>query len=853
MNNIVHVLLIEDSAGDTRLVQEMLAEASSTGWGRPAFELETVETLGGALQRLAQGGIDVILSDLDLPDSRAEQTFTTLQRHSGQIPLVVLTGRTDEALAIQSMREGAEDYLFKGETNSSLLCRTLLYAIQRQQIKTMLRQQAAQLEQQVAQRTAELDQANNMLQKELAARRQAETALQEKNRHLQERIKELDCLYGISALAEQVGHSLEDILRGTVALIPPAWQYPQVARARIWLEGRPFASDDDFAPSTWCQSAPIVVQGQVLGQVEVYYLEERPAADEGPFLKEERRLLNAIAERLGQIVERLRIEQALRNSETRYRSLIETSPDAIALADMQGVLFYVNPVFLAMWGYAQEGAVLGRSILDFWHSKGQARAVLDDLQSQQGRTGETVIRRRDGSPLDVQFSASLVHGEGGEPLCLRASFMDISAYKRVQQDLAREAALDAALAALYAPLISPSSSIKEITQTILEQAKALTNSPHGYVSTIDPQSGDMHSHTLTEMLHGACQISEEKRHVIFPLGPDGRYGGLWGHSLNTRRPFFSNEPTSHPTSTGTPSGHIPLRRFLAVPVHLGDVLVGQIALANADRDYNAWDLAAIQKMGTFYALALQRKGYEEAQIRYAQELARSNAELEQFAYVVSHDLQEPLRMVSSFAQLLERRYRGQLDDQADEFIHYISDGANRMQQMIRALLTYSRVNTRGQDLVSSDAGLILERALRDLGLAIEESGAQITHDPLPTVLADPIQLSQLLQNLLNNALKFRGQDPPQVHISARREGDDWLFSVRDNGIGIPLEHSERIFEIFQRLHTREEYPGTGIGLALCKRIVERHGGRIWVESTPGQGSIFYFTLKDAPTQGTAAP
>jgi PAS domain S-box-containing protein len=226
----------------------------------------------------------------------------------------------------------------------------------------------------------------------------------------------------------------------------------------------------------------------------------------------------------------------------------------------------------------------------------------------------------------------------------------------------------------------------------------------------------------------------------------------------------------------------------------------------------------------------------------AQELARSNADLEQFAYVASHDLQEPLRMVASYVQLLSRRYKGKLDADADEFIRYAVDGATRMQALINDLLAYSRVGTRGKELVPTPLEKSLERALSHLRLAVEESGAQVKVEPLPWVKGDEPQLAQLLQNLVGNALKFRGERPPLIRVSATREDDTVTVAVEDNGIGIEPQYYERIFAIFQRLHGKEEYPGTGIGLSICKKIVERHGGRIWVESTPGQGSTFRFTL-----------
>jgi PAS domain S-box-containing protein len=230
-------------------------------------------------------------------------------------------------------------------------------------------------------------------------------------------------------------------------------------------------------------------------------------------------------------------------------------------------------------------------------------------------------------------------------------------------------------------------------------------------------------------------------------------------------------------------------------------------------------------------------------------LQRSNKDLEQFAYVISHDLQEPLRTVGSFVQLLAKRYKGTLDAEGDEFIAFAIDGVKRMHALIGDLLQYSRVTSRGREPQPTDAQTALDIALASLTLAVEDSGALVTHDPLPTVKADPGQLAELMQNLIGNAIKFHGEEAPRVHVSATRQGGEWMFAVRDNGIGIAAESAERIFMVFQRLHTRDEYAGTGIGLAICKKIVERHGGRIWVESEPGKGTTLYFTMpaSDSPS------
>ncbi|MFH1851393.1 MAG: ATP-binding protein [Candidatus Neomarinimicrobiota bacterium] len=229
---------------------------------------------------------------------------------------------------------------------------------------------------------------------------------------------------------------------------------------------------------------------------------------------------------------------------------------------------------------------------------------------------------------------------------------------------------------------------------------------------------------------------------------------------------------------------------------------------------------------------------------YATELERSNQELEQFAYAASHDLQEPLRMVTSYVQLLAREYSGRLDDEADLMIHFAVDGAKRMQGLIHGLLLYSRVGTQGKTFAVCNSGIVLDNTMKNLQLVIEESGARISSKKLPEIIADDVQLGQVFQNLIGNAIKFRGNEPPLIHISATKETAHWVFSVRDNGIGFAPEHSDRIFEIFQRLHPRDKYPGTGIGLSICKRIVERHGGEFRVESAPGEGSTFSFSISE---------
>jgi PAS domain S-box-containing protein len=293
-----------------------------------------------------------------------------------------------------------------------------------------------------------------------------------------------------------------------------------------------------------------------------------------------------------------------------------------------------------------------------------------------------------------------------------------------------------------------------------------------------------------------------------------------------------------------------LRGAFALPVRMGDKVLGAIEFfSHEPRNPDKWLLVTTVSIGNLIgqlmarrqAEAAMRAAYQELEHK-TRELTRSNEELQQFAYVASHDLQEPLRMISSYTQLLGRRYGDRLDGDAQEFMAFIVDGAARMKQLIEDLLAYSRVGTRGKDFQEVDSGASLARALANLRASQESSGAVITHDAMPRVMADGAQLSQVFQNLIGNAIKFRGEGPPQIHVGAETTGTVWAFTVKDDGIGLDTQYADRIFMMFQRLHNKAEYPGTGIGLAIVKKIVERHGGRIWVESEPGKGATFGFTI-----------
>lgn len=321
---------------------------------------------------------------------------------------------------------------------------------------------------------------------------------------------------------------------------------------------------------------------------------------------------------------------------------------------------------------------------------------------------------------------------------------------------------------------------------------------------------------------------------------------LWNQALETKNPY----KIEHRVQVADGSYRFFASR--AVPVLDDKGEVQEWVCANTDITERKLAEEALKQAKAELEIKVQERTAELQKLN--EELQRSNRELEQFAYVASHDLQEPLRAVTGYTQLLEQEYQELFDESAQEYLAYIVDGAKRMQQLIQDLLAYSRVATRGKEFTLVDCNDVLNITLSNLHVAIAQSNAIITHDPLPHLLGDKTQLVQLFQNLIGNAIKFCKQQPPIIHISAAKkdEGDEgefsqspiWLFSVQDNGIGIKPQYLERIFDVFRRLHTRREFPGTGIGLAICKKIVERHGGHIWAESQPGVGTIFYIILHE---------
>lgn len=492
-------------------------------------------------------------------------------------------------------------------------------------------------------------------------------------------------------------------------------------------------------------------------------------------------------------------------AEEKFQGLLETAPDAIVIVNDQGKIVLINGQTEQLFGYTR-GELIGQPIEQLIperyhrnHVQYRSSYVAESQLRPMGIGLELYGRRKDGSEFPVEISLG--------PLKTAEGLLVSSVIRDVTQRLQAQEALR---------------SSEERYRTLLE------NSPD-IIARFDRTLRYIYVNTVIEKEWGLPREQVIGK-TYLELGIPEATAQSWMKAL--AEVFETGQQVT---------------RYNTAETEAGTQYYHSILVPEVGPDGSVETILTITRNITEQKQnEVQLRVYQQELKGHVTALAQSNRELEQFAYVASHDLQEPLRMVSSYVQLLARRYKDQLDADADEFIDYAVDGANRMRQLIDALLTYARVNTQGKAFESTNCEVILNETLTNLQSAIAEKRAIITHDPLPTVSGVDVQLRQLFQNLIENALKFRREDPPEIQVSARRQDGEWLFSCRDNGIGIEPQYIERIFVIFQRLHTRDEYPGTGIGLTLCKKIVERHGGRIWVESTPGEGTIIYFTIAEEP-------
>ena len=577
------------------------------------------------------------------------------------------------------------------------------------------------------------------------------------------------------------------------------------------------------------------------------------------------------------LTKKQRAESTLLSSVTEFEELYHSAPCGYHSLDLTGNIIRINRTELQMLGY-EEAEVIGRNISDLIAPASiellhknlsllKTRGWIHDLEFEMIRT--------DGGIVPVSATVVAVNNDQGDYIGSRATVIDISDRIKSRKQ--------ARLSAEIAQKIRQSLQLDEILQTAVAEIQKLLEVDRVLIFRFERD--------------GSGKVVQEK---VLPGYPAAMNSKIIDPCFDLSYHDRYSQGRVYNIADITQAGFAPcyvefLQQFevkasAIVPIQLRDRLWGLLIVhhCKSPREWQLKEVEAMSQISTQIGVALAQSQLLEQEQLQRQELTRSNAELEQFAHIASHDLQEPLRMVISYLQLLERRYHGKLDRDANEFIDYAIDGAVRMQTLIQALLSYARVSSRKQPFGAVDCEIVFQDAISNLYVAIRDSGAIISHDPLPIGWGDPTQLTQVFQNLIGNAIKFRRESPPKIHISVQPvqlETEEhkltastqrtidlnllsttettppptaWCFAVADDGIGIEAQYLDRIFAIFQRLHTRVTYPGTGIGLAICKKIVERHGGTIWVESTPvtsksvlsqslpvqpaSYGSVFYFTI-----------
>jgi PAS domain S-box-containing protein len=530
-----------------------------------------------------------------------------------------------------------------------------------------------------------------------------------------------------------------------------------------------------------------------------------------------------------------------------------------------GRFVYVNDALSQITGYTRDELLTLPSFLALLAP--EARLVAEEHMRDR-RNGsppidhtEVVGMHKDGRRIYAEFSAKPI--SLGGPRQHFTIIRDITERKRAEHSARREAAFVKLLQSV-AVVANGADSEEEALQFTVDRVCAHTGWPIGHVYIRDEASGDFVSSGIwssetSVAFHEFRQATEAAR-----FGPSA---GLPGWVVATSEAAWIADVTRQPGfGRARQAQQTGVRAGFAFPVLVGSEVVAVLEFFSTEveePDERLLDVMA--HIGTQLGRVIERKRAERQFLqrketdaltqpnvveRLQHDLELARRDVEQFAYVASHDLQEPLRMVSCYLQLLADRYQGQLDRDADDFIHFAIDGAQRMQALMDGLLAYSRLGSHAGVFRPTDFSRVLERALGGLRGQLEGAGATVTSDELPTLMADESQIDLLLQNLLSNSVKFCGDRRPRVHVSGREEDCEWVFSVRDNGIGIDQQYAERVFLIFQRLHSRAEYPGTGVGLSICKRIVDRHGGRIWFESEPGGGATFFFTMPKGSDERT---
>ena len=746
-----------------------------------ACDVFHVETRADFLAALEQGRFDIILADYALPSFDGLSALAIAKEQCPDVPFIIVSGAIGEELAVEAIKSGATDYVFKQRLFrlGSSVRRALKEAeerTKRKRAEEALREAYGKLEMRVKERTAELASANERLQREITERKHMEEALRES----EEKYRTVaDFTYGweywlgpdghliyVSPACERItGYRPEEFMADTGLVVKIAHTADQAMVDKHFRE----SLNDCFSDLSHMDFRIITRSGEE--RWISHYCKPVYRKDGSWF---------------GQRGSNRDITKR-RKAEQKFKDLTETTTDWVWEVDAKGVYTYASPKIKDLLGY-EAAELLGKTPFDLMPEEEaeKIRKIFNEkvFNKEQIYGLENVNRHKDGHLVVLETNGIPILDQKGKLIGYRGIDRDITERKKAEEALKKSEEL-------YRTFINSTTDIVFVKD---EQLRNIIVNK-GFLESLGVDEEKVIGKTDFELLPEPVAERCKQTDV---------------QALESGNVVISEEQTGEKV--------FETRKFR---VKLGDNKFG---------------------VGGYIRDITERKRAEVELKKMTDELARSNADLKQFAFAASHDLQEPLNVIAGYVKLLACRYKGKLDTDANDFIDYIVDGVKRMQVLIKDLLAYSQVGTKGKDFKPANCSLVVGLAIANLQRAIEESGAVVTYDDFPTIMADFSQLSRLFQNLIGNAIKFRSEEIPKVHVSAELKGNEWVFSVQDNGIGMDTKNAERIFVIFQRLHTREEYPGTGMGLAICKKIVERHGGRIWVESKLGNGSTFYFTI-----------
>lgn len=875
-NNKLKVLIVDDNSDDVYLIKELLKDITIV-----QFELLYEKSLNSALELIEKENnknnkFDCILLDLNLPDSLGTDTLKTVLNKFPGLSIVVLTVLDDEDVALKSLQDGAQDYLVKGKINGEIIYRSIRYAIERKKVENGLRESEKKYKNiadtileglwttdaegkttYVNIRLAEmlgyipeeiLNQSFfNFVDKPL--QNDAKQFFERRKKGFKDRydfrfVKKDGVILWVIVSASPIFDE-KGKFTGTMGLLTDITERKlneQLLEKSIKAWDSTFNAIVDTVcivdldgKITHCNKAADILFKKACEEIigkncwEVLTcpperLKDCPIIKAKKSKKREiltvqvhdrwyRSSVDPIIDVKGDIIGGVHIisditkyklaQNELRESEEKWRIITENSAEYISTVDLDGIIQFVNRTVSI-----PKEKVIGTLYYSYFSDK--FKRVIKDCFERVQNTRKLdsyyteYINPKDGNVLSFEAHVGPII-KSDNIIGFVISSLDITERKKAE-DALRESE---------------------------QRYRTITEYSNDMIWTLDTEGNFLFFNRRSEILSGYKLEDLKGKHFSpliiekdLPKVNDVLYNVLHGQPQQYEFTFKNKYNKYITLSVNT------------APIYSKGRIIGTVSFC---RDIT------------------QNKRSEEKIKKTAEELKRSNKELEQFAYIASHDLQEPLRSVYGFTELLKRRYKGKLDNEADEFIEYIVTGTKRMQQMIDDLLSLSRVGIRGKEFKPTNTADILKIVLENLHDLIKKNQSIITYDDMPTIIGDETQLIQLFQNLIDNAIKFRRKEIiPEVHISTtlstkqdngnrqdngtRQEGDEWIFSVRDNGIGIDHKDFDKLFTAFHRLHSREKYPGTGIGLATCKKIVERHKGKIWLESKLGEGSIFYFTI-----------